>query len=160
MGESKTAARSPVTLRFRKSAGVQESGSWPTRAYLLPPSRLFCSSLCPCWRQCSSCGSICISCTSGTFIRADISFIIIFIGALIEIPAAFLLAFGTRYRRLARVAVGIGSGLMLDELVYLVATGASDADYVSRTSLVGSFVFVALAVIFVIVLFAIHRNKS
>ena len=83
-----------------------------------------------------------------------------FIGALIEIPAAFLLAFGTRYRSLARVAVGIGSGLMLDELVYLVATGASDADYVSRTSLVGSFVFVALAVIFLIVLFAIHRNKS
>jgi hypothetical protein len=84
----------------------------------------------------------------------------LFIGVLIEAASAFLLAFGTRYRRLARVAVGIGSGLMLDELVYLVATGASDADYVSRTSLVGSLVLVALAMIFLIVLYAIHRNQS
>src|SRR5579864_3745614 len=76
----------------------------------------------------------------------------LFFGVLIQIPTAFLLAFGTRYRVLARVALGVGSGLMLDELIYLVATKASDADYVSRTSLIGSGVFVFVAVVFLLVL--------
>ena len=41
------------------------------------------------------------------------------VGGLIEIPAAFLLAFGTRLRFLAismRVALGIGSATILDEI--------------------------------------------
>ena len=84
----------------------------------------------------------------------------LFIGVMIEVPAAFLLAFGTRYRRLARVAVGIGSGLMLDELVYLVATGASDADYVSRTSVIGSGIFIFLAMIFLAALYLLHRGEG
>lgn len=84
----------------------------------------------------------------------------LFIGVLIEVPAAFLLAFGTRYRRLARVAVGIGSGLMLDELVYLVTTRASDADYVSRTSLIGSVIFVFLAMICLVALYVLHRDEE
>ena len=83
----------------------------------------------------------------------------LFIGVLIEVPAAFLLAFGTRYRRLARVAVGIGSGLMLDELAYLVATGASDADYVSRTSVIGSGIFVFLALGCLVGLYLLHRDE-
>ena len=66
------------------------------------------------------------------------------------IPAAFVLAFGTRRRRtaiLARVALGIGSAMILDEIVYLVATQATDADYVSGVSLGGAVVFVTLAVV-------------
>jgi hypothetical protein len=46
----------------------------------------------------------------------------LFVGVLIQIPAAFLLAFGTRNRLLAilsRVAVGIGSAMILDEVTYL-----------------------------------------
>src|SRR5579863_4161455 len=58
----------------------------------------------------------------------------LFVGLLFEIPASFLLAFGTRHRALARVALGVGTGLILDEVVYLVATKTSDADYVSRIS--------------------------
>jgi len=57
----------------------------------------------------------------------------LFVGVLIEIPAAFVLAFGTRNRGLtlvALVALGIGSGMILDEVTYLVMTKASDADYV------------------------------
>jgi hypothetical protein len=84
----------------------------------------------------------------------------LFIGVLIEVPAAFLLAFGTRYRRLARVAVGTGSGLMLDELVYLVATRASDADYVSRTSVIGSAIFVFLAMSCLVALYLLHRGEE
>jgi hypothetical protein len=84
----------------------------------------------------------------------------LFVGVLIVVPAALLLAFGTRHRVLARVALGVGTGLILDEIVYLVATQASDADYVSRTSLVGSLVLVSLAVIFLLVLYALHREET
>ena len=84
----------------------------------------------------------------------------LFVGVLIVVPAAFLLAFGTRHRVLARVILGIGTGLILDEVVYLVATKASDADYVSRVSLVGSLLLVSVAVIFLLVLFALHRDET
>jgi hypothetical protein len=84
----------------------------------------------------------------------------LFLGVLVQVPAAFLLAFGTRHRVLVRVALGIGSGLMLDEVVYLVATKASDADYVSRTSLLGSLVLILAAVIFLLALYALHRDES
>src|SRR5437667_7307053 len=58
----------------------------------------------------------------------------LFFGIVIELPAAFILAFGPRSRWLALaapVALGIGSGMILDEIVYLVATKATDEDYVS-----------------------------
>jgi hypothetical protein len=84
----------------------------------------------------------------------------LFVGVLIVVPAALLLAFGTRHRVLARVALGLGTGLILDEVVYLVATQASDADYVSRTSLVGSLVLVSLAVVFLLVLYSLHRDET
>lgn len=83
----------------------------------------------------------------------------LFVGVLIQVPAAFLLAFGTRHRVLARVGLGVGAGLILDEIVYLVATQASDADYVSRVSLVGSLILVSLAVIFLLALYALHRDE-
>jgi len=82
----------------------------------------------------------------------------LFVGLLIQVPAAFLLAFGTRYRVLARVALGVGTALILDEVVYLVATKASDADYVSRVSLLGSGILLLLTTIFLLVLYAIHRD--
>src|SRR5262245_40103897 len=62
----------------------------------------------------------------------------LYTGSLILVPAAFVLAFGARNRFLAvgaPVAVGIGSALVLDEVVYLVATQASDEDYTSPVSL-------------------------
>jgi hypothetical protein len=73
----------------------------------------------------------------------------LFVGILIVIPAAFVLAFGARHRLLAisaRVALGIGSAMILDEIVYLVVTKATDEDYVSRVSLCGALAFVFLAV--------------
>ena len=85
----------------------------------------------------------------------------LFVGVLIQIPAAFLLAFGTRHRLLAilsRVAVGIGSAMILDEVTYLVVTKATDADYVSRTSLYGAIGFISLAVILLLALYRSHRD--
>lgn len=80
----------------------------------------------------------------------------LFTGVLILIPAAFILAFEPRRRSVAigaRVALGIGSGLVLDEITYLVMTKATDEDYVSRTSWLGSVGFVTLAVIVLWMLF-------
>lgn len=73
----------------------------------------------------------------------------LFVGLLLLIPSAFCLAFGMR-RRLpaiaATVGLGIGSAMVLDEVVYLVMTKATDADYVSHTSLYGALVFICLGV--------------
>jgi hypothetical protein len=82
----------------------------------------------------------------------------LFIGVLILIPAAFVLAFGTRHDALAKVALGMGSGLILDEMVYLVATKASDADYVSHISLVGSIALVGVAAMVLFVLYCSRRH--
>ncbi len=72
----------------------------------------------------------------------------LFLGILIELPAAFILAFGARNRAvafLAPAALGVGSGMILDEMAYLVMTQATDQDYVSRISLGGAIGFVSLA---------------
>ena len=83
----------------------------------------------------------------------------LFFGVLMVIPAAFALAFGIRQRRTAVVALGVlgsGSAMVLDEIVYLVATKASDDDYVSRLSLGGAVVFIALGVV---LLWALYRRS-
>src|SRR2546421_12996811 len=86
----------------------------------------------------------------------------LYIGALIEIPAAFILAFGVRNRlleRLAPVALGMGSAMILDEITYLVATKATDEDYVSSTSLVGALILISLATAFLLFLYRRHRDQ-
>jgi hypothetical protein len=85
----------------------------------------------------------------------------LFVGVLIELPAAFILAFGARNRLLAflaPVALGVGSGMILDEVAYLVATKASDRDYVSRVSLEGSIAFVSLAAILLVGIYWSRRD--
>ena len=84
----------------------------------------------------------------------------LFTGALIVILAAFVLAFGTRRRQTAiatHAALGIGSAMVLDEVVYLIATQASDADYVSHLSLYGGGVFMTFGVI---LLFALYHHRQ
>jgi hypothetical protein len=85
----------------------------------------------------------------------------LFVGILIELPAAFILAFGARTRMLtfsALVALGIGSGMILDEMTYLVVTKASDRDYVSRVSLGGAIGFVSLAAILLVTIYWMRRD--
>src|SRR2546423_8738973 len=87
----------------------------------------------------------------------------LFAGVLIVIPAAFVLAFGTRGRALAVLtpaALGVGTAMVLDEIVYLVATRATDEDYVSGVSLGGAAVFVSLAVVLLLVLYGLHREGA
>jgi len=80
----------------------------------------------------------------------------LFFGVATIIPAAFVLAFGPRNRRsaiLSRIALGIGSAMVLDEMVYLIATQASDADYVSPLSLKGAAIFMFLGVALLLALY-------
>lgn len=84
-----------------------------------------------------------------------------FIGVFILVPSAFLLSFGPHRRPLqaaATVTVGIGSAMILDEFTYMVATKATDQDYVSRVSLLGAIVCISLAVILLLALYGFHRN--
>jgi hypothetical protein len=86
----------------------------------------------------------------------------LFLGVLIELPAAFILAFGARNRvpaLLAPAALGVGSGMILDEVTYLVATNATDSDYVSRVSLGGSIALVALAAILLLGIYFLRTKK-
>ncbi len=83
----------------------------------------------------------------------------LFTGVLMVIPAAFVLAFGTRHRWsaiLARLVLGCGSGLILDKVVFLVMKKASDDDYVSRISRNGAIGFIAMAVV---LLGALYRSR-
>jgi hypothetical protein len=85
----------------------------------------------------------------------------LFTGTLIIIPSAFILAFGTRNRLLtflAPAALGIGSAMVLDEVVYLVATKASDRDYISPLSLWGATIFISAAALFLLFLYRCHRD--
>lgn len=85
----------------------------------------------------------------------------LFTGTLIVVPAAFVLAFGTRSRLLtfiAPAAVGIGSAMILDEVVYLVATKATDQDYISPLSFWGGTILISLAIIFLLFLYRCHRE--
>jgi hypothetical protein len=87
----------------------------------------------------------------------------LFLGVLIEVPAAFILAFGARTRLfalLAPAALGVGAALMLDEVTYLVATQATDQDYVSSLSLDGAIILISLAVILLLALYRSHRGQA
>ncbi len=83
----------------------------------------------------------------------------LFSGALIVVLAAFILAFGTGNRvvaHLTHAALGAGSAMVLDEIIYLVATQASDADYVSALSFWGAFILMTLAVVFLVFLYKLR----
>jgi hypothetical protein len=87
----------------------------------------------------------------------------LFFGALIVVPAAFILAFGTRNRLLgylAPIALGIGSAMILDEVTYLIVTKATDEDYVSSVSLIGAIVLMSLATALLFTLYRLHRDNN
>jgi hypothetical protein len=48
--------------------------------------------------------------------------------------------------------------MILDEVTYLVATKATDQDYVSRVSLLGAIAFISLAVFLLLAIYRTHRD--
>jgi hypothetical protein len=87
----------------------------------------------------------------------------LFTGALLVIVAAFILAFAPRDRLLAigaRVALGVGTALVLDEIAFLVMTQASDDDYVSAVSLGGAVLLISLAAMLLIALYWLQGDHG
>jgi len=84
-----------------------------------------------------------------------------FIGVLLVLPAAFVLAFAPQspvVARASRIVVGIGGAMVLDEIVYLVMTKASDTDYVSPLSLAGAVLFISAGVLLLVILRWLNRE--
>ena len=54
---------------------------------------------------------------------------------------------------------GISSALVLDEIVYLIATDGSDASYLSYVSLFGAIILTAIILILTIVLYNLQKHK-
>jgi hypothetical protein len=85
----------------------------------------------------------------------------LFSGALIQIAAAFLIAFGvrSRYRGVVLAALGVGSAMVLDEISYLVFTDGSNEAYRGRVSFLGAAALMALAAAFLVALYAGARRR-
>jgi hypothetical protein len=82
----------------------------------------------------------------------------LYTGALLEIPAAFVLAFsvgGPRLRGAALVVLGVGCAMVLDQVVYLITTDGSNASYLKPISLWGAVVLIGLAVVLLAILYAV-----
>jgi hypothetical protein len=81
------------------------------------------------------------------------------VGALLAIPAAFVIAFvphASVVRWVALVALGVGSAMVLDQIVFLITTDGSNASYLKPVSLWGAIILEALAVALLLVLFLVH----
>ena len=76
----------------------------------------------------------------------------LFTGVLIEIPAAIVLALGVGglwFRRIAGIAFGAGTAMVLDEVVYLITTDGSNQAYLTPVSLWGAVGLVGSAVLLI-----------
>lgn len=86
----------------------------------------------------------------------------LFTGLLLIVAGGIPLALFPRSSRLmdaAAVVFGIGLSLALDEWVYLIATDGTNASYLLPVSLRGGIVMVALAVIYVGVLYIVSGKR-
>ena len=73
-----------------------------------------------------------------------------------------LILFPGRWRGTDLVAAmfGIGLSLALDEWVYLIATDGTNASYLLPVSLWGGVTAIALAVVYVAILYRLSKNKQ
>ena len=58
------------------------------------------------------------------------------------------------------ILAGIGSALVLDEIVYLIATDGNDVSYLSYVSLLGVIILTAIIIILTIILYSFNKQKS
>jgi hypothetical protein len=80
----------------------------------------------------------------------------LFVGAVMALPAAFLLAFrpSTPWLSLGALAMlGSGSAMVLDQIVFLIATDGSNASYLKPMSLWSAIVLETLAVALLLLIY-------
>ena len=86
----------------------------------------------------------------------------LFTGVLLIVAAGIPLALFNRHSfalDVASVAFGSGLALALDEWVYLIATDGSNASYLLPVSLKGGILMVALAAVYIAVLYVTSRGR-
>jgi hypothetical protein len=82
----------------------------------------------------------------------------LFSGALLAIPAAFVIAFVPEaciVRWIALGMLGTGSAMVLDQVVFLITTDGSNASYLTPISLWGAIILEGLAIAVLVLLFAL-----
>jgi hypothetical protein len=87
----------------------------------------------------------------------------LFSGAILQTTAALVLACGTGaswMRVLARLALGVGSAMVLDEVIYLVCTDGSGVAYRGPVSLWGAVVLESLAAGLLLGLYRFARRQD
>jgi len=85
----------------------------------------------------------------------------LFTGAFLLVIATILLALGFAGRVLIFFAGG-ASGMVLDEIIYLIATDGSDTAYLTQVSLIGALVLIALTLLMVGIgyYYAAHKRSN
>lgn len=82
----------------------------------------------------------------------------LFIGAFFAVIAVVLLLFNIVNRAVIIIA-GISSALVLDEIIYLIATDGSDVSYLTAVSFWGSIVMTLIILFLIIVLYYFNKQK-
>jgi hypothetical protein len=83
----------------------------------------------------------------------------LFVGAMLAVPGAFVIAFTLQaswVRWIALASLGIGSAMVLDQIVFLIATDGSNASYLRSISFWGAIVLESLAVGLLVVLWLLN----
>ena len=82
----------------------------------------------------------------------------LFVGAFLIIVAVIFFVFGIVNNFLIALA-GFSSGLILDEIVYLIATDGSDASYLTAVSLLGVIISTSIIIAITFIGYKITQQK-
>ena len=82
----------------------------------------------------------------------------LFIGAFLIVITLILFLFDI-INKFTIMLAGISSALVLDEIIYLIATDGSDASYLTLTSLWGAIFLTGIILIFAIILYNQQKHK-
>ena len=83
----------------------------------------------------------------------------LFIGAFLIVITLMLFIFDI-INKFTIILAGISSALVLDEIIYLIATDGSDASYLTPVSLWGAIFLTGIILIFAIILYSMQKHKS
>ena len=83
----------------------------------------------------------------------------LFIGAFLIVIVLLLFIFDI-VNKLTILLAGISSALVLDEIIYLIATDGSDISYLTPVSLLGMVFLTSTIMILTIILYSFKKQKS
>lgn len=81
----------------------------------------------------------------------------LFVGAFLLIVALIFFILNIANNFIIALA-GFSSALVLDEIIYLIATDGSDASYLTRVSLWGAIILTSIIIVFAIILYSLQTR--